>query len=119
MDLTRERLAAHLAAGEVWGVDLEGRLAALAILPPNARAERLSVGYVDGEPEGVTALAWGLRVLAARRCFEKVRIRPPTYPPLLAALEAAGFARVREHCFWIFERPLGTAVNDGERPMTE
>ncbi|HIP87645.1 MAG TPA: AI-2E family transporter [Anaerolineales bacterium] len=106
MTLTRERLAGHLEQGEVWGVELEGRLTGVAVVQEDPDRKRLSVGYVDGEPEGITALAWGLRVLAYERGCEKLRFRPPTYPPLLEALEAAGAVQVWEHGLWIFERPL-------------
>lgn len=106
MTLTRERLAAHLEAGEVWGVEIEGKLAAVAIVPAEPRGEKLAVGYVDGLPEGITALTWGLRVMAAQRGFEALRLRPPAHQPLLEALEAAGAARPHRHALWIFERGL-------------
>ena len=106
MALTRERLAGHLKRGEVWGVELEGRLTGVAIVQEDPERGQISVGYVDGQPEGITALAWGLRVLAYERGYEKVRFRPPSYPPLLEALEAAGAVRVWKHSLWIFERPL-------------
>ncbi len=106
MTLTRERLAGHLERGEVWGVELDGRLTGIAIVREDPERGRLAVGYVDGDPEGITALAWGLRVLAYERGYEKLRFRPPTHPPLLEALEAAGAVRAWEHSLWIFERPL-------------
>lgn len=114
MRLTRERLAAHLERGQVWGVWLEGRLAAAAIVL-DEHAERLSVGYVDGEPDGITALAWGLRVLAAQRGHAELRVRAVAYPPLLEALEAAGLTRASDHALWVFERPLkGESDGGGE-----
>ncbi len=111
MRLTRERLAAHLAAGEVLGMDLEGRLAAAAIVTVDEGRDRLLVGYLDGRTEGITALAWCLRVLAGQRGYQGLRIRPPDQPALRVALEAAGVVRAWEHELWIFERPL-QAQND-------
>jgi predicted PurR-regulated permease PerM/GNAT superfamily N-acetyltransferase len=114
MDLTRERLATHLAAGEVWGLHLDGRLAAVTVAPARPGANRLTLGYLDGEPEGLTALAVGARVLAGQQGHaDGVRVRPLAFPPLLEALEAAGVTRDWEHSLYIFERSL-TGGNDHE-----
>jgi predicted PurR-regulated permease PerM/GNAT superfamily N-acetyltransferase len=104
--LTRERLAAHLAAGEVWAVDLAGQLAAVAVVLEDRRPGRLLAAYLDGQPEGLTALAWGLRVLAHQRGFPELRFRPPSHGPLIEALAAAGVDTAWEHEMWLFERPL-------------
>lgn len=112
LKLTKERLAAHVAAGEVWGVDVNGSLAALAILPTNPRAERLNVGYLDGTPDGLKALVWGLRLLAHQRGLTGVRVCPPADPSLLEALRSAGFSPDWEHTLYIFEKPMKGA-NDG------
>lgn len=108
MRLTPERLAAHLAKKEVWGIKLDDRLAAVAIVPRLDREEqqRLVVGYIGGEPAAVTALARGLRILAGQQGLQGVRIKPPDDPALLQALEAAGVQREDEFSLWIFERPL-------------
>jgi predicted PurR-regulated permease PerM/GNAT superfamily N-acetyltransferase len=106
--LTRERLAAHLTAGEVWGVKQEGRLAAVALVPLNQRGERLLVSLVDGEPAAVQTLVTELRALAHDRGLIGLRHRPPAYPPLLDTLHAAGLVNDWEHSLWIFERRLGT-----------
>ncbi|MGD1995612.1 MAG: AI-2E family transporter [Anaerolineae bacterium] len=113
LNLTRERLANHLAVGDVWGIDLEERLAAVAILSHHPDKDRLSVGYLDGEPEGITALAWGLRVLTNQLGCDRLRVRPPLYPPLVEALEAAGVTRSRAYAVWVFERWLKGEVDDG------
>lgn len=108
MRLTPERLAAHLANKEVWGSKVDDRLAAVAIVPRLDREEqqRLVVGYIGGEPAAVTALAWGLRILAGQQGLQGVRIKPPDDPALLQALEAAGVQREDDFSLWIFERPL-------------
>ncbi len=115
--LTRERLAAHVAAGEVVGVDSDGQLAAVAILPARPNARRIAVGYIDGTSEGITALTWCLRVLAANRHLEGVRLRPVNEPSLLRALEAAGAYMDGEHELWVLERPVaGRAAADRKAP---
>lgn len=107
MELTRARLAAHLAAGEVWGIDWEESLAALAILPVDPERENLSVAYLDGMPEGIATLVWTLRSYAHQQDFPTLRLRPPGHPPLIDAIEAAGISSTGEDMLWIFERALG------------
>jgi len=102
--LTKDRLAAHIAAGEVWGVDLDGKLAALAIVPAGPGEEYLSVGYLDGTPEGLRALAWGLRLLAYQRGYPGVWVLSVDSPALLEALRSAGIVPHREHSLYIFEK---------------
>lgn len=102
--LTKDRLAAHIAAGEVWGVDLDGKLAALAIVPAGPGEEYLSVGYLDGTPEGLRALAWGLRLLAYQRSYPGVWVLSVDSPALLEALRSAGIVPHREHSLYIFEK---------------
>jgi predicted PurR-regulated permease PerM len=110
MTLTRERLAAELEAGKVWGVDVDGGLVAVAIVEKDTDRGRLAVEYIDGAPEGVTFLLWGLRVLANESGLDQLRLRLPDHRPLIEAAEAAGASRVRDHAVWIFERSLeGTA----------
>ncbi len=106
LKLTKERLATHLAASEVWGVDVNGELAALAILPTNPRADRMAVGYLDGTLDGVRIVAWGLRLLAYQRGYSEVRLRPPGEPRLLQALREAGFSPQGEPTLYIFEKLL-------------
>ncbi len=109
--LTRARLADHLSAGEVWGAETEGRLTAVAILPD--WTEHLNVGYLDGTPEGLQVLAWGLRVLAHQRGCPGVRIHIVNNPALLEPLRMAGFAPDREHTLWIFEKTIKKGDENG------
>ncbi len=113
--LTKERLAAHIAAGQVWGVDLDGRPAALAVVLPDPEEARLSVGYVDGTPEGLKALAWGLRLLAYQQGYPKVRIFSVADPALLEALRSAGLAPDRDHSLYIFEKQMKGDENGRDR----
>ncbi len=111
--LTRARLAGHLSAGEAWGADIDGRLAAVAILPECPWSEHLAVGYLDGTPEGLQILAWGLRVLAHQRGYPGVRVRGVANPALLDPLHLAGFAPDREHSLWIFEKTITKGDKNG------
>jgi GNAT superfamily N-acetyltransferase len=119
MKLTRDRLAAHLAAGEVWGIDWQEQLAALAILPVDPERENLSVAYLDGNLEAITTLVWILRSHADRQGLPMLRVRPPSYPPLEDAIEAAGISTSLEVRLWIFERPLGQLVSSTPASETE
>ncbi|MCS7178056.1 MAG: AI-2E family transporter [Anaerolineae bacterium] len=113
--LTRSRLAAHIAAGEVWGIDLNQRLAALAIVFADPDEETLSVGYLDGIPEGLKAMAWGLRLLAFQQGYSKVRVFAVADPVLLEALRSAGLASHQEYSLYIFEKPMKGDPNGRNR----
>jgi predicted PurR-regulated permease PerM/GNAT superfamily N-acetyltransferase len=104
--LTKDRLAAHIAAGQVWGVDLDGQIAALVVVLADPDEECLPVGYMDGTPEGLKALAWGLRLLAYQQGYPRVRIFSVADPALLEALRSAGLVPDREHSLYIFEKPM-------------
>ncbi len=110
--LTKDRLAAHIAAGQVWGIDLDGRLAALAVVLLDPEEARLAVGYVDGTPEGLRALAWGLRLLTYQQGYPRVRIFSVADPVLLEALRSAGLTPDREYSLYIFEKQM-KGDNDG------
>ena len=121
-NLTRERLAHHVAAGDVWGIDRsdgnqddveEGREGAgdglwgLALVCGMEQAGPLYVGYVDGADDALAPVLQGLRRLAAQRdCAEVIAI-PVDVSALSAAVEAADYERNRDHDLWIFELGLG------------
>ncbi len=113
--LTRERLAGHIADGNVWGLKTENRLGALAILFSSTHGDekRLSVGYITGETTAVAALFWGLRTLVGREEADYLTVKAPLYPPLIEALEAAGAVRSWEHDLWLFEFDLEGPEADG------
>ncbi len=113
--LTKDRLAARIAAGQVWGVDLDGRLAALAVVLSDPDEERLTVGYMDGTPEGLKALAWGLRLLAYQQGYPKVRVFSVADPALLEALRSAGLTPDREFSLYIFEKLMKGDQNGRDR----
>jgi len=102
--LTSERLQEHLAAGQVWGVRREGLLAALAIF--EERGEQPTIGFLDGENEGVIRLARSLRFRARRHPSGKIAALPREEPALLSALEEAGYQRVWDFSFWVYEGVL-------------
>lgn len=96
-----ERLQEHLAAGQVWGVRKEGLLAALAIV--EERGEEPAIGFLDGEGGGVVHLARSLRFWARRSPSGEIGALPREEPALLSALEEAGYRRVWDSSFWIYE----------------
>jgi GNAT superfamily N-acetyltransferase len=106
-NLTRERLARHLAAGHVWGMDTHDGVSALVLICRTEEAEPLDVGYVDGAEGALVAILRGTRGLAAQLGCAEVNIRPVDEPRLIAAVEAAGYERSRDHDLWIFELRLG------------
>ena len=112
--LTRAKLEAHLADGHVWGVDLENKLAGLAIVLPDRRPDRLLAAYVDGTSEGMTALLWGLRILTEQRGCDLLRVRPPDCHVLVQALETVGAKPAWDESIWIFERDLVGSLGEGE-----
>lgn len=117
-DLTQERLARHLAAGEVWGLaagedaggdesgDGSGKLSALALVSW-IEEETIYIGHVDGATDEVlVAILRGLRGLAAQQGHAAVRFKPVDEPTLIAAVEAAGYERHRDKDIWVFELEL-------------
>lgn len=104
-NLTRERLADHLAAGDGWGVDLDGELSALALICWTGEG-KVSVGHVDGRKETLPTILQGLRELTTQLGCAEVRFKPVDDPTLIAAIEAAGYERHRDKGLWIFELQL-------------
>jgi hypothetical protein len=109
VNLTRERLAHHLAAGEAWGVDAGHELAGLALTYDPDKA--LCIGYVDGSNEALVTILQGLRGLAAQQGFAEVAFKPVEEPALAAAVEAAGYERSWDQDLWIFELALEDTPN--------
>ncbi|RLC98106.1 MAG: hypothetical protein DRI77_05780 [Chloroflexi bacterium] len=110
-NLTREQLERHLAAGDIWGLDAEGKLAAWALICREGKEEeekdKLHVGYVDGKENAISITLRELRKLAAQQGYTEVRFRPVDEPGLMAAAEAAGYEqRENSHDIWIFELQL-------------
>ncbi len=106
MELTRDRLVNHIGAEEVWGVRSGDELAALAIVHEDPERSRLSVGHLAGGEGGITALHWGLRVVAGERDMEELRLRIVSHPSILKPVEASGATRSWDGQIWVFERPL-------------
>lgn len=105
-NLTRERLAHHIAQGNVRGLSVDGELAALAIICAAEPGEPLCIGLGDGRDEALPPLFLGLRGLAASLGCTEVEFRPLDEPSLLAAVEAAGYQVSKERDIWIFELAL-------------
>jgi hypothetical protein len=113
-ELTRAKLETHLAEGQVWGIDLEDKLAAIAIVLPDRRPDRLLAAYVDGTSDGIAALLLGLRILADQRGCELLRVRPPDSQLLVQALELVGANPAWDESIWLFERGLATYQDGSE-----
>ncbi|MCK4315488.1 MAG: GNAT family N-acetyltransferase [Anaerolineae bacterium] len=117
-NLTRERLACHLAAGDVWGVYPGHELAALALVCRAKEEDALDVGYVDGAEKPLVVLLRGLRRLAAQLGHTEVRFKSVEEPALVAVVEAAGYERSWDRDIWIFELQLRLLL-DGPAKLTE
>jgi hypothetical protein len=104
--LSREQLARHLKQGDGWGVDVNGELAAVALVGEAREEQVLLVGYVDGWDEALPLILRGLCRMGAQQGFETVRAKPVEEPTLIGAVEDAGFKRNWDRDIWIFERPL-------------
>ncbi|MGB9723798.1 MAG: GNAT family N-acetyltransferase [Chloroflexia bacterium] len=102
--LDAPRLQEHLAAGQVWGVRRARRLVALAIV--EKRGEEPVIGFLDGENEGLVRLARSLRFWARRHPSGEIAALPREEPALLSALEEAGYRRVWDFSFWVYEGVL-------------
>ena len=114
-DLTRERLASHLANGEGWGQGYGAELAGLALVY-RTEENTLNVGDVDGAEGVLVSLLQGLRRLAARLGDAEVRFKPVDEPGLVAAVDAAGYERIRDRDLWIFEARIPNARGIGKKP---
>lgn len=106
--LTSDRLAGHLAQGDVWGLRRSpSRLDALAILtPPQGDFPGLWVGYADGGPAHTAPLLSGLQRLASIQGKPVVGGHFPVQPALLDALAGAGYQRAMSAEVWVFEARL-------------
>ena len=114
-DLTRERLASHLANGEGWGQGYGVELAGLALVY-RTEENTLNAGYVDGAEGVLVSLLQGLRRLAAVLGDAEVRFKPVDEPGLVAAVDAAGYERIRDRDLWIFEARIPNAHGIGKKP---
>ncbi len=103
--LLPERLQEHLAAGQVWGIRRGGSLDALAIV--EERGGEPAIAFLDGENEGVVRLARSLRFWARRSPSGEIAALPREERALLLALEEAGYRRVWDFSFWVYEGDLG------------
>jgi ribosomal protein S18 acetylase RimI-like enzyme len=105
-DLTRERLARHLADGDGWGVDINDELAAVALVDGAREDDALLVSYVDGMDEALAIILRALCRLAAQEGYQATQIKPVEEPALIRAVEDAGYERNWDRDIWIFERAL-------------
>ncbi|MCP4537030.1 MAG: AI-2E family transporter [Chloroflexi bacterium] len=91
-NLTRERLADHLTSGDVWGLYVDEKLSALALVCWVGDGA-VSIGHVDGGEGTLPTILKGLRGLATQLDCVEVRLKPVNEPTLIAAVETAGYER--------------------------
>jgi hypothetical protein len=114
-NLTREWLASHLANGDGWGWGDGAELAGLALVY-RTEEDTLNVGYVDGAESALVSILRGLRRLAADLGDAEVRFKPVDEPGLLAAVDEAGYERIRDRALWVFEARIPNAHGIGKKP---
>ncbi len=111
--LTEAEIRRVLEAQPAYGLkDEAGNLAAWALLRPEEYDEdsedheqqRLRVDHLDGEMNATTELARQMRALAAARKRPVVSVGICDYPPLIEALQTAGYMLNAEHPgLWVLE----------------
>lgn len=89
-EFSRKLLAGYIAAKRVMVVRRKGLLEGAAIYPTEEADSTLTLGFVDGTPPAVRALARNCRYLAALRGDESCSIEVPSsrFPKLI---ESAGY----------------------------
>lgn len=114
--LTGDRVAARLAAGQVYGWKPADALAGVVIL--NALDEihwsatqALKLGYLDAAPGALAEVARAARRLAADRGREMLTVKLVKQPEWLLALEDAGFRRDWDSEVWLFAREIHLAAH--------
>ncbi len=114
--LTEAEVHRALEAEIVYGLrDAAGRVTAWAVLRPaeydedseDGEPQRLRIDHLDGEMSAVAELARHLRALAAERKRPVVSAGIGDYPPLIEALQTAGYTLDAEHLgLWVLELKL-------------
>jgi GNAT superfamily N-acetyltransferase len=107
-ELSTELLSRFLEGGQVTAqFTADRRLAALAPIRFDPDDKRLWIGFADGQPGAVVALAAALRAHAAQIGAQKVQVMLPDLPWLRDAFRSAGYGPGDwEGELWIFERTL-------------
>jgi GNAT superfamily N-acetyltransferase len=107
-DLTEERLAHHLQAGEVWGLAVpEGEDLSAMALTYRTGEDMLHIAYADGATDtALIEMLRGLRGMAATQARSEIRFKNIAEPSLITALNSAGYEPHRDDDLWIFELPF-------------
>jgi GNAT superfamily N-acetyltransferase len=107
-ELSAEHVAHSLQDGQMAArFAADGSLTALALIRFDPDDETLWLGFVDGQPAAVTALAVAVRSRAAQLAAHKVEIMLPDLPWLRDTFRTAGYGFGDwEGELWIFERWL-------------
>jgi hypothetical protein len=91
-EITRERVAEHLSQGGVMGVrDEAGRVRAWCLTHVEPDWDKLGITCLDGDTDGITALARAMRAHAGAMGKVMVETMTPPQPRVMEALEVAGY----------------------------
>lgn len=91
-EITPERVAEHLGRGEIMGVrDEAGRVQAWCLTHVEPDWDRLGMMCLDGDTDGIAALARAMRAHAGVMGKVMVEAMTPPHPRVMEALEAAGY----------------------------
>ena len=91
-ELTQEHVAEHLRKGELMGVrDEAGRPRAWCLTHLEPDWDRLGISCLDGETNGIAALAHAMRAQAYASGKVMVETLTPPHPRVMGALESAGY----------------------------
>lgn len=107
-ELSTQYLVDRLTGGQVVAqVTPLGDLAALAVIDFTPGEDEMWIGFADGQPEAVRALALAIRVQAGQVGAAPVRVMVPDLAWLRDAFRSAGYGFGHwEGELWIFERRL-------------
>ena len=107
-EISAEHVAHSLRSGQMAArFAANGSLAALALIRSDPDDETLWIGFVDGKPAAVTALAVAIRSRAAQLATQKVEIMLPDLHWLRDCFRTAGYGFGDwEGELWIYERWL-------------
>jgi GNAT superfamily N-acetyltransferase len=109
-ELTTQQLSDRLEAGLVWAIKQGHQVIAMAIQSYLEGSNKtLWIGYADGTTEGLTSLLRELRLLAHSEGYLAVAGIFPLCDRVLQSLTLAGYQRVEEQEYWVYEWHLDSA----------
>lgn len=104
--LTLDKLRNHLQKGEVFTLGKGGEVRALAITSKGFPGQSMIAGYVNGSPDALKKLAFGLRVQAAENTPPQIIAQLPDLPSIRSIFSSTGYTPLFEEPFLVFELNL-------------